>query len=1321
MAKKGGPSIKGMHIAFGLGSFLLVICTVYVFVQDHYGREFVRFQEKYDAAEIKRLRMADEAAAKELSSEPDVEAAHQKAEAELAAAQSQLAQKQGDIQHAKEEIRKVDDKLQLATRQLNFLKADRDAIKSQVDTGLRGVQDFENQNKLVDAQFAVNAQLKAEKDAAFKRITGIDEGVKDAQKDLDRVVGQKSDLDQKIKKAAGNPIINIIKDAPGLDFVAPRRHIEQVLLNNLPENVFFANHLRVDRCVTCHKAVDNPDSMYQEKDAAKLDPVLRSHPRLDLFVSANSKHPYKQFGCTICHQGQSNAVSFARAAHMPRNKKQGEEWEKKFNWEPQEFWDEKMLPMQYVEASCLKCHKGLDDVPEAAKLNEGRHLFTDRGCTNCHMGASGDKDMAWVGRIGPDLRRIGEKTNIDWARHWIENPWSFRPSTKMPRVFGLENRKALTLNIPEGHLPRDPVEVEAIATYLFTTSKLREQTQPEPKEGNVETGKKLFSAIGCLGCHSTHDAADKFEFNQHGPDLSRIGDKVSPGWLFTWLKNPRHYWPETKMPNLRLSDQEAQDLTSYLLKAMVKEKPAPIPSAPEAAFDAIILDKLSATIPETKIKEILADGAGLMDYSYQKFLNNNLIGLNSLMARVKFDKGQPTDDGEWNFAQIAKIKEILSQSPEPKKAVKAFYAGEMLIQHNGCFGCHNIQGYTYSPLPCVNLVGEADKDIEKYDFGKTEHVNSKKTKWDWFYNKIARPRVYDVGKLEIIPPFDRLRMPWFGYAKPEKAEEKNEGEHSTYAPENNPDLEGDVSHGLNQEQIEALVTHLLSLTTQAIPMEMQHQPSPQDIAIDRGHRTIRGLNCTGCHLVSLDNGTPASPDTLPMEAFVAMLAPDAKKFTGIPGNGIYLNEDILSLKYEEKDPKGEPSELADFLNLKRGTYLTGGTIPILLAEKTVQPNPLKSAEHVNFSLERKGKGANWVKYEELVTEDQFAILTRAFFENEETARKAYNKLKTQFADKFAYERMAGTAALQQAGLLGTTEADQRRMDKTFMQPVLIKVRLTRGEGRIVDHIIKLEGKLGTPSPSQQQAPPSLSFEGGKVQPDWLYQFLHNVQTLRTGLNIRMPSFWTDGPYSKYKVIYPAGHLSAVDPAKRNTGIQGEPVPGTDSLKVNDVPDDSAQLVDFFVTDSGQKTYGFQPLSVTSADDRKLYEEGSKLIFSSDKDVVMACTGCHAFGKKEPAEPHWAPNLAMVKRRLKGDWLRRFLANPSGIYPWANMPNNFGFDWSLYNHDFSDPVRGIIPSEDSSAKVKKNDDERVKDSVDKIRAVHYFLMHSGEGEIGAETK
>ena len=54
--------------------------------------------------------------------------------------------------------------------------------------------------------------------------------------------------------------------------------------------------------------------------------------------------------------------------------------------------------------------------------------------------------------------------------------------------------------------------------------------------------------------------------NQHGPNLRGVATKLKdPRWLYWWIKDPAAYWSETRMPNLRLSDQDAADVTAYIL------------------------------------------------------------------------------------------------------------------------------------------------------------------------------------------------------------------------------------------------------------------------------------------------------------------------------------------------------------------------------------------------------------------------------------------------------------------------------------------------------------------------------------------------------------------------------------------------------------------------------------------------------------------------------------------------------------------------------------------------------------------------------------
>ena len=50
-----------------------------------------------------------------------------------------------------------------------------------------------------------------------------------------------------------------------------------------------------------------------------------------------------------------------------------------------------------------------------------------------------------------------------------------------------------------------------------------------------------------------------------GPNLVGLGSKTDAEWVYNWIKDPTAYWPETQMPNLRLTDQEAKEYNSLFV------------------------------------------------------------------------------------------------------------------------------------------------------------------------------------------------------------------------------------------------------------------------------------------------------------------------------------------------------------------------------------------------------------------------------------------------------------------------------------------------------------------------------------------------------------------------------------------------------------------------------------------------------------------------------------------------------------------------------------------------------------------------------------
>ena len=85
----------------------------------------------------------------------------------------------------------------------------------------------------------------------------------------------------------------------------------------------------------------------------------------------------------------------------------------------------------------------------------------------------------------------------------------------------------------------------------------------EPSISQVEMGRELFIAKGCMVCHSHVETNRIREFGiDIGPDLSKL--TASPEYLRIWLKDPLAAKSTAKMPNLGLSEAEMEALIAFI-------------------------------------------------------------------------------------------------------------------------------------------------------------------------------------------------------------------------------------------------------------------------------------------------------------------------------------------------------------------------------------------------------------------------------------------------------------------------------------------------------------------------------------------------------------------------------------------------------------------------------------------------------------------------------------------------------------------------------------------------------------------------------------
>jgi cbb3-type cytochrome oxidase cytochrome c subunit len=584
---------------------------------------------------------------------------------------------------------------------------------------------------------------------------------------------------------------------------------------------------KVDRCESCHLGAARGGF------ETVAQPEFRSHPMRRALLGI---HPPEKFGCTSCHDGQGRATT-KFYAHAPGPDEDAHAfhdhyWEYSLLKAPPKGDDTAFTGQEYMQAKCRGCHKTewdlrselsceidaecpadvqgrpmVCDVPkpiategaphasvadaEAAALaasaqaagaspakfclerqdpktknldpakdsdrkkivdkaklayvelapilSKGLKVIEEAGCFGCHP----IEGYLSKPKPAPDLTRIASKANPWWMIEWIKDPKAFRPNTRMPR-FWPEMLAPDAYPYPvdvAGQKKQQQDEATAMAAFLVSqskgSSKYTFEVDAIPVPGDAKRGEELVGTLGCAGCHNVPVAAAKLDHKNrathfdHGPDLANIGAKTSKEWIYSWVLNPRRYAPDTRMPNLRLSVQEASDVAEFL-----------------------------STQTEGKTYAAL-QGVDLHD-----------------PALVK--------------------------------------KGKDLVKYYGCFGCHKVEDFEELPGIGAELTEFGVKTVDRLDFGDYISDHNAQT-WDkWTYNKIKHPRVYAYERTT-------LRMPQFDFT---------------------------------DDEIRALMVVLKgmrgedALETQVLAKKL----SPAEQAREEGREMMRWYNCYGCHNVDGHEG-----------------------------------------------------------------------------------------------------------------------------------------------------------------------------------------------------------------------------------------------------------------------------------------------------------------------------------------------------------------------------------------------------------------------------------------------------------------------------------
>lgn len=676
-------NIDFLNVVFAASSIVLFICTVWM-VWDDFDREWKNTQRRFTQLEMEVTRQ--QLAAAEKGVDPKKK---QQLEQQLAAAQKNVAENQAKVEELQDRIQELNARLYRETQDYQFAKArydseryDFEAARDRGETDAERAQEIAAQSRRVDELDLIAQRTTAERDKIGAELAKYTGAVADVQKQIDEMQAEQRRLQTRLATIAPSLSKTLLRDAPMTDFMAPTLKVQQVMLPHIVDDVNFTRVPKMDRCTTCHLAIDR-------RGYESYPQPFKTHPNLNVYLGSDSPHPLNRIGCTVCHDGMGQSVTFRDAAHTPRDEKQMHAWEHDLGWAEPHYWDYPMLPVGMTEASCAKCHREEVMVPNGGTLTLAYATFERAGCYACHK----TRGFEGLRKPGPNLTRVKSKLSPEWVKNWIREPRAIKPATWMPQVWYNSNS-----NSPQD-APRNEAEIDAAVAYLFANAEEYRPAIASPPRGDAAAGKTLVESIGCLGCHvvDEKDRSAAGPRRTFGQPLQAIGSKTTYEWIFDWVRDPRHYSPETFMPDLRLTDAQAADVASYLF-SLKGGAGTPAKAAPDQkVVDEVLLDYMKATMPFEE-------------------------------ARTK----------------------LASMSAEQRQ----LELGSRVIGRYGCFSCHDIKGFEKAQAIGVELTEEASKLVTRLDFA---FVDIPHTKLAWFNQKLHDPRSFDQGR--VLTPNEKLRMP----------------------------------------------------------------------------------------------------------------------------------------------------------------------------------------------------------------------------------------------------------------------------------------------------------------------------------------------------------------------------------------------------------------------------------------------------------------------------------------------------------------------------------------------------------------------------------
>ncbi|MFQ5637497.1 MAG: c-type cytochrome [bacterium] len=430
---------------------------------------------------------------------------------------------------------------------------------------------------------------------------------------------------------------------------------------------------RVDRCISCHNGIEDPRMSEQM-------PPHASHSGETI-----KNHPVDKFGCSICHGGQDRALTVKNV----------------FAREEDVHWDVPILPLEYVQSSCGKCHLAVFDKNQtlagAEVLLKGKDIFYREGCLSCH------NIRGTGGMTGLELTNQGRKTKHEYSfqyiekEHTVEN-WLLEHFLNPQKVSGVSE-------MPAVNLPAD--EMTALITFTMGLYAPKFSSQYYSLDGIKEfkgerpafEGKEAYDQF-CAVCHGDNGEGQDYRvFEASVPKLNNQDflAVASDDMIRSTIKNGRSgrtmsSWAES---NGGLSESEIDGLVN-LIKSW-KAKPPTFSEVRSSRSDIALGAKLFRSRCGT-CHGLSGEGGIGPSLNNQDFLR---LASNELLYKTIVVGRQNTAMPSWSRLSKTEIASLIAfirswQSTPSIRLTSAKISGDVKngesLFKSMCVGCHGKYG-----------------------------------------------------------------------------------------------------------------------------------------------------------------------------------------------------------------------------------------------------------------------------------------------------------------------------------------------------------------------------------------------------------------------------------------------------------------------------------------------------------------------------------------------------------------------------------------------------------------------------------------------------